>query len=167
MYKHFNWARQAESRVHLKAPDAPLPRLGRTRASLLAIQAQRLLLTIYRQGREPAVFLDLHSFLAVLDDSGGGNASRSEHGRAHARVFQRSHLPRHTRNRGRRGRGAQRSPARRRQSRLGARLPTDVPRLRHGTAEGETCRRASLRRQRLPVYRSQRQQDVPHVTTAP
>lgn len=64
-----DWARETESRVHVRSSETSLPLLSRARASLLAIQAQRLLLTIYRQGREPAVFLDLHSFLTVLDDS--------------------------------------------------------------------------------------------------
>lgn len=46
--------------------------LLRTCGELLVIQAQQLLLTIYRQGLQLAVFFDFHSLLTILDNPGGG-----------------------------------------------------------------------------------------------
>lgn len=43
-----------------------------TCGELLVIQAQQLLLTIYRQGLQLAVFFDFHSLLTILDNPGGG-----------------------------------------------------------------------------------------------
>lgn len=48
----------------------------RTCGELLVIQAQQLLLTIYRQGLQLAVFFDFHSLLTILDNPGGGRNKR-------------------------------------------------------------------------------------------